>query len=132
MMRCGVILLLLFSFIGISFAENLYEFDDKRQLAQFQSLLINLRCPVCQNQDLSDSNAPIAKDLRSEVYKLVKLGKSDTEIIIHLTDRFGDFILFKPKFKSITVFLWLGPILFALIGVMIFYFSVNRKYDGQL
>src|SRR3990167_8505105 len=108
---------------NIIFASDLYTFVDKRQEAQFQHLLTNLRCPVCQNQDLADSNAPLAKDLRGEVFRLVNLAKTDDEIITYLTDRYGDFILFKPRFKSITYVLWISPIIFGIIGFLVFYFS---------
>jgi cytochrome c-type biogenesis protein CcmH len=112
--------------VNYSYAENIYEFSDKKQNAQFQHLLKNLRCPVCQNQDLSDSNAGLAKDLRQEIYTLINEGNSDDDIINYLTDRYGDFILFQPKFKLLTVFLWIGPIIFIIIGFLIFYFSVKR------
>ncbi|MDF1758646.1 MAG: cytochrome c-type biogenesis protein CcmH [Legionellaceae bacterium] len=124
--------LLLCFFVSTCFCENIYQFTDKRQEAQFQNLLVNLRCPVCQNQDLSDSNAPLAKDLRQEVYKMVTTGKSDDEIIQHLTSRFGDFILFKPRLQSATLFLWLGPVIFVLIGFVVFYSSVRRKSDARI
>lgn len=102
-------------------ANALYPFESEKQTAQFNHLLHELRCLVCQNQDLADSNAPLAKDLRDEVYTLVKSGKSDYEIVQYLTARYGDFILFKPPVKGITALLWFGPVLFLILGLWIFW-----------
>jgi cytochrome c-type biogenesis protein CcmH len=101
-------------------AGDLYPFDNPKQSAQFQHLLRDLRCLVCQNQDLVDSNAELAADLRHEVYTLVQEGNSDEEVIHYLTARYGDFILFNPPVKSITYLLWGAPVLFLLIGLFIF------------
>jgi cytochrome c-type biogenesis protein CcmH len=108
---------------------TLYPLNTPKQDAQFTHLLRELRCLVCQNQDLADSNAGLAKDLRDEVYKLVKSGKSDDEIVHYLTARYGDFILFKPPVKAVTALLWFGPALFMLLGILIFWrtcFKRNR------
>ncbi len=102
-------------------AEALYPFQNPKQSAQFQGLLRELRCLVCQNQDLADSNAPLAKDLRDEVYQLVEEGKSDDEVVRYLTARYGDFILFKPPVKSVTLILWWAPIVFLLLGFALFW-----------
>lgn len=100
-------------------AEKIYDFHDERKEAQFKSLLADLRCLVCQNQDLLDSNSPLAADLRDEVYSLVQEGKSDNEIFTYLTSRYGDYILFKPPIKGSTYVLWFGPLLFVLIGAIL-------------
>ena len=100
-------------------AESLYPFERPQQQAQFEGLLRQLRCLVCQNQDLSDSHAALAKDLRSEVYQKVKQGQSDDEIRRYLTARYGDFILFKPPLKAITWALWFGPLLLLLLGFFV-------------
>ena len=104
-----------------SFANTFYPLDTPKQSAQFNHLLRELRCLVCQNQDLADSNASLAKDLRQEVYQLVKTGQSDSEIIKYLTTRYGDFILFKPPVKAVTALLWFGPALFLLLGLLVFW-----------
>jgi cytochrome c-type biogenesis protein CcmH len=106
-----------------------YPLDTAQQNAQFDHLLRELRCLVCQNQDLVDSNAGLAKDLRDEVYRWVKSGKTDTEIIDFLTSRYGDFILFKPPVKTVTALLWLGPALFLLMGMGIFWHSCRGRRD---
>lgn len=109
-----------------TYSKELYPLASQKQEAQFHALLHELRCLVCQNQDLSDSNAGLAKDLRNEVYQLVKIGKSDTEIMDYLTMRYGDFILFKPPVKSITLLLWFGPILFLGVGLVILVVSFRK------
>jgi cytochrome c-type biogenesis protein CcmH len=112
-------------------ANTLYPLETTKQDAQFNHLLKELRCLVCQNQDLADSNAGLAKDLRNEVYQLVKTGKSDNEIIQYLTARYGDFILFKPPVKGVTVLLWFGPALFLGLGLFIFWHTCLRRRQDE-
>ena len=119
-MKAGLIGMFLLLLLPIqAHTEVLYPLDNPKQTAQFQGLLRELRCLVCQNQDLADSNAPLAKDLRDEVYRLVKSGQSDSEIIYYLTIRYGDFILFKPPVKSSTWLLWGAPVLFLSLGFIL-------------
>ncbi|MCE3044815.1 cytochrome c-type biogenesis protein CcmH [Legionella sp. 16cNR16C] len=113
--------------VNVVYANSMYPLDTERQEAQFNHLLKELRCLVCQNQDLADSHADLAKDLRQQVYVMVKDGKSDSEIINFLTDRYGDFILFNPPVKSITMVLWFGPAFFLLIGFLIFWRTCLRQ-----
>lgn len=127
MKKYGFVLLLLFGIIQIGFANTLYPLDTPNQDAQFSHLLRELRCLVCQNQDLADSNAGLAKDLRDEVYTLVKEGHSDDEVVHYLTARYGDFILFKPPVKAVTALLWFGPALFLILGVLIFWRTCLRR-----
>ena len=86
----------------------------------------NIRCLVCQNQSIDDSNAPLAKDLRVLIRKKIKEGKEDKEIYTFLTNRYGDFILLKPPFKLNTLVLWFLPIIFLIIGIFIIFFH-NRN-----
>jgi cytochrome c-type biogenesis protein CcmH len=86
---------------------------------RFQHLARELRCLVCQNQNIADSDAGLARDLRKEVFEMMRAGKSDDEIKRFLTDRYGDFVLYRPPFKATTLVLWVGPILILLIGVAI-------------
>lgn len=133
-MRQVLIVLIFFMIGSTNSAQNsvdaLYPFNTIQQQAQFNHLLKNLRCLVCQNQDLADSNAGLANDLRNEVYRLVQNGQTDDEITHYLTSRYGDFILFNPPIKAITSLLWFGPILFLLIGLSIFWFiCIKKKND---
>lgn len=126
-MRMDFIFLSLLLFLGSPvWANSTYPLDSAQKEAQFNYLLKDLRCLVCQNQDLADSNAELAKDLRAQVYQMVKDGKSDNEISDYLTTRYGDFILFKPPFKPVTLLLWFGPILFLLLGFFIFWMTCFR------
>ena len=127
-MRYRFLILMAFSLLfQFASASSLYPFANMKQEAQFNHLLRDLRCLVCQNQDLADSNAPLAKDLRAEVYELVKSGQSDSEIMSYLSSRYGDFILFNPPFKWITAVLWVGPLIFLLIGLLIFWRMANQS-----
>ena len=130
-MKMRVVLFLL-SFLtqSMAFPNAFYPLDTPKKEAQFQHLLRELRCLVCQNQDLADSNAGLAKDLRDEVYTLVKEGKSDDDLVHYLTARYGDFILFKPPVKAVTAMLWFGPALFMVLGVFIFWRTcLKRTHD---
>ncbi len=104
-----------------------YPFESLKQQAQFQSLLHDLRCPVCQNQDLADSNAGVASDLRQEVYRRVVAHQSDYEIIHYLTARYGDYILMTPPLEITTVILWFGPLVLLGIGLLFFVKKCIRR-----
>lgn len=123
-------LVLLFLLIPVlCFSNTLYPLDTPAQEAQFTHLLRAFRCLVCQNQDLADSSAGLANDLRQEVYLLVKEGHSDERIIEYLTVRYGDFILFKPPVKAVTWLLWFGPVLFLILGLLIFWRMGLKQHD---
>lgn len=124
MYRAVVWLLMLFS--SCSFAETFdtFEFDDPQMQQRFVDLTKQLRCPKCQNQNLSDSNSPIATDLRRAVYKQLIQGKNDQQIQTFMVQRYGEFVLYEPKLKSSTYVLWYGPagllMVGALFGIRIF------------
>ena len=99
---------------------------NKKQELRARNISKNIRCMVCQNQSIDESNAPLAKDLRILIRNKIKDGKKDEEIYKFLTDRYGDFILLKPPFKLNTLALWLLPFIFVLIGIFIV-FSHNKK-----
>lgn len=118
--------LLHFFFAHPLYAESLYPFKDTKKQAQFDGLLHELRCLVCQNQDIADSHAALAKDLRQEVYEAVLAGQSDTDIMQHLIARYGDFIVFTPPVKSLTWLLWYGPCGFMVLGLLLFALRIKR------
>ena len=99
---------------------------NQKQELRARNISKNIRCMVCQNQSIDESNAPLAKDLRILIRNKIKDGKKDKEIYKFLTDRYGDFILLKPPFKLNTLALWLLPFIFVLIGIFIV-FSHNKK-----
>ncbi len=94
-----------------------YPFDSLAQEQRFRTLVEEFRCPKCQNQNLADSNAPLAKDLRQIIYSKVKANESDEAIASYLQDRYGDFVLYRPPVKASTLLLWFGPVL-ALVAVI--------------
>lgn len=107
--------------------KEIYPFAKPEQSQQFQTLLSELRCLVCQNQDLKDSQASLAEDLRKEVYAQVQSGASTPEIKAYLTQRYGNFILFKPPFIPQTYILWIGPIILLVLGSGGFLYWVFRR-----
>ena len=100
--------------------------ENKKQEFRARNISKNIRCMVCQNQSIDESNAPLAKDLRILIRNKIKDGKKDEEIYKFLTDRYGEFILLKPLFKLNTLALWLLPFVFVLIGIFIVFFH-NKK-----
>lgn len=109
--------LLCFSSLVLATPVDTYEFKSADNQKRALSLAHELRCPQCQNQNLIDSNSPVARDLRLEVYKMVDEGKSDDQIIEFMTTRYGDFVLYKPRMEGRTYILWLGPVILLLIGL---------------
>ena len=104
-----------------------YEFHDEVTKIRFQALTKELRCPKCQNQNLAGSNSPIASDLRKELYELLQQGKADSEIVSFMVDRYGEFVLYRPRVSSLTYVLWFGPIVLILLGIIIVIVIVRRK-----
>ena len=111
-----VLLLLSLTAFGIDSGED---FADPALQARYESLIHDLRCLVCQNESIADSNAGLAADLRNEVREMLRAGKSDAEILAFMTDRYGDFVLFRPPFVKRTWLLWLAPALLLLAGALI-------------
>ncbi|MBD0324981.1 MAG: cytochrome c-type biogenesis protein CcmH, partial [Pyrinomonadaceae bacterium] len=89
----------------------------------------DLRCLVCQNETLAGSHAPLAVDLRQQIREQMKAGKSDKEIIAFMTERYGDFVLFRPPVKTTTYLLWFGPFLLLAAGVMVQLLYLKRRRE---
>jgi len=113
-----VIFTLLLAFAGFAHAQAIepMPFADHAQELRFQHLTATLRCPMCQNETLADSNAPIARDLRNQIFTMMQQGKSDAQIKQYLVDRYSDFVLYDPPLKPSTWLLWFGPLLILLGG----------------
>lgn len=120
-----IVFLLLLS--PLANAVDAYTFSNPEQQATYQSLVSELRCLVCQNQTIGDSNADLAADLRRQVYEMLQQGKSKDEISRFMTDRYGDFVLYNPPFKVKTGLLWLGPLTFLIIGIVAVLLFIRRK-----
>ncbi len=103
------------------------EYRDAAEEAHFRELTGELRCVMCQNQSLADSNAPIAHDLRLEVLRLMRQGKSDAQIKTYLVERYTEFVLYKPEVKPMTWLLWFGPGLLIVAGAVLIVVIVRRQ-----
>jgi cytochrome c-type biogenesis protein CcmH len=118
MLRIGFFILLLISSVAYAAIEE-REFSNAVEEQRYQSLIEELRCPKCQNQNLADSDAEIAGDLRDEIYRQLRDGRSDTEIVNYLVSRYGEFVNYRPPFDSNTLLLWSAPGIFVFIGLLI-------------
>jgi cytochrome c-type biogenesis protein CcmH len=105
--------------------------DDPALEARLKAMSQELRCLVCQNSTLADSDAPLAADLRNEIRVQMRAGKSDQEIIDYLVARYGDFVRYRPPVNSNTVLLWFGPFLLLLIGGFVLYRALKKQAGGQ-
>ena len=120
------VLLLIFSTQVL--AVDYQQLADPERQKTYELINSELRCLVCQNQTIADSNAELAADLRRQVFEMLQQGKSKNEIIQFMTERYGDFVLYNPPLKTKTALLWLGPIAFLLVGfAMIFWFVRHKK-----
>ena len=113
--------------IKLNAAEDNYQFDDQNSRQTFLRLTETLRCPKCQNQNIADSDAMIAHDMRRKVYQLVSDGKSEQEVIAFMKQRYGDFVYYRPPVTPITSILWLMPVLFIVIGGVAFVLLKRRS-----
>ena len=103
------------------------QYRDRAEEARFHALTAELRCVQCQNQSLADSNAQIAHDLRREVLNLMREGRSDAEIRQFLVERYGEFVLYRPRMEGSTLLLWLGPGMLLLAGAAVLFVHVRRR-----
>lgn len=99
--------------------EDNFAFDDPAQRATFLRLTEELRCPMCQNQNIADSDAMIAHDMRRKVYSLLKEGKSEQQVIDFMKARYGDFVHYQPPVTAATLWLWAAPVLFAVVAILV-------------
>ena len=95
------------------------KFKSPQEEALFKELTAELRCLVCQNQNLADSDADLAKDLKDQVYKMVQEGSTHQQVLDYMVTRYGDFVLYRPAFKLKTLLLWLGPLVFLLLTLFL-------------
>jgi cytochrome c-type biogenesis protein CcmH len=106
---------------------EVYQFTSPELELRYQSLTEELRCLVCQNQNIADSHAELAQDLRRKVYEMLSSGQSNAQIIDYMTERYGDFVLYRPPFNVRTILLWFTPVLALLIGALGFMSILNRR-----
>ncbi|WJW76494.1 cytochrome c-type biogenesis protein CcmH [Thiohalobacter sp. IOR34] len=124
----GSLFLILMLSAGLARAAiEIHSFNDPAEEARYRQLISELRCLVCQNQNLAESNADLARDLRQQTYEMIEQGKSDEEIIDYMVNRYGDFVLYRPPFKSTTLLLWLGPFLLFAVGFLVMLGVVRKR-----
>jgi cytochrome c-type biogenesis protein CcmH len=118
--RFAVVLLCAFASVAAFGIDTGKAFDDPELQARYERLIAEVRCVTCQNQNIKDSNAFIASDLRREIRRLIGEGKTDDEVAEFLVTRYGDFVLYRPRFGGKTLFLWLAPFALVIFGVIAF------------
>lgn len=124
LVKIGLILTALFTATGSFAAIDALEFKSAQQERDYHSLTQELRCPQCQNNNITDSNATIAVDMRAKVFDLLNEGKSKDEIVNYMVERYGNFVTYNPPLTPATILLWLLPLCFVVLGV---FFIFRRK-----
>ncbi len=126
----AVALLLLTTFVQAGTVEPRI-FDGPAQEARYKSLIAELRCLVCQNQNLADSDADLAQDLRNQTYNMIRAGQSDEQIVSFMVNRYGDFVLYRPPVKSTTLLLWFGPLLLLAGALILLVVQIRRRATSK-
>ncbi|GGY71280.1 cytochrome c-type biogenesis protein CcmH [Cellvibrio zantedeschiae] len=127
-----LLLALLFSTINAFAAIETHEFDNELDRQRYQSFIQEMRCPKCQNQNLAGSDSPISADLRHKIYEMIKLGKSDKEIVDFMVERYGDFILYRPRVTPATYVLWSAPLVILVVGALVLILIIRRRRQLSL
>lgn len=122
---------LLLPLLSLSAAESMDGLEDPELVARYQRLTEEIRCLVCQNQNVAESNAELAVDLKRQVREQLLAGRSDEEILAYLTDRYGDFVRYRPAVNERTWLLWAGPAIFLVVGLL-FLLPVLRRRAAML
>ena len=123
------IILLLFSAVSSQARIDAYQFDDPEKEALYKKLIKELRCTVCQNQDIGDSNAELAKDLRRKTYEMISKGEDEEFVLDFMSQRYGDFVLYRPRLQTNTLLLWIGPFIILIIAVFVLLRFIRRPVD---
>ncbi len=131
MRRLCLIVLFLALPLAVHAKVDAYPFDDPKLEARYKQLVAELRCLVCQNQNLADSNAELAQDMRRLTYEMVQRGESNEQIVAFMVERYGDFVMYRPPFKNSTAMLWVGPFLILGVGVLVLFLFVRRRGRAQ-
>ncbi|MBB5185787.1 MULTISPECIES: cytochrome c-type biogenesis protein CcmH [Zhongshania] len=129
LLLAGWLILLSFSAHGVI---ETYQFDTDVQRARYHHFIEELRCPKCQNQNLSGSDSAISKDLRRQIHQMIMDDKSDIEITQYMVARYGDFILYRPQFNAATAVLWLTPLALLLLGLLVWWRMAATRAKPKL
>jgi len=127
MKKLFIILTLLLSFSSVNAEVEVKVFTSEQQEQRYKHIIDELRCLVCQNQNISGSNAGLAKDLRKQVYKMIQAGDEDEAIFDFMVTRYGDFVLYRPPFKASTFLLWVGPFIIFAIGLFVLIRFIGQR-----
>lgn len=130
MIRGWLFALLLIPFFAQA-AIEVAQFDDPDKEARYKQLITELRCLVCQNQNLADSNAELAQDMRRKTYDLVQGGATSEDVVDYMVKRYGDFVLYRPPLRSSTLLLWAGPFISLGGGILILLVMIRRRSRQQ-
>ncbi|MEQ1637962.1 MAG: cytochrome c-type biogenesis protein [Methylococcales bacterium] len=125
-----LVLWLMLAAINAYAAIDVYQFNNESDRMRFHQLTAELRCPKCQNQNIADSAAPIAQDLRTKIQAMLTEKKSDKEIIDYMIDRYGDFVLYQPRMDRRTWLLWFGPAILLVLGIIVVVL-ISRRNASQ-
>ncbi|MBP5979367.1 MAG: cytochrome c-type biogenesis protein CcmH [Halomonas sp.] len=106
---------------------ELREFDDPVLTQRYHDLTASMRCPLCENQAIGDSDAPISGDMRERVYQMLQDGRSDSEIVSHMVERFGDYILYNPRLEKRTYLLWGLPVGLGILGLVLLMLIIRAR-----
>ncbi len=126
MRRLSLLLLLLLPVHCFANIEA-YSFDDPEKEARYHKLITELRCVVCVSQNIADSNAELAQDLRRQTYEMIQNGASNEQIVTFMVQRYGDFVLYRPPLKPSTMVLWIGPFIIFFIGLIVLIIFIRRR-----
>ncbi len=128
-LRCVMLFALVLASGQAAAVIETYDFSNVELEARYQHLSAELRCPKCQNQNIADSNAPIAKDLRKLLFQQLEAGSSDEQILDYMVARYGEFVRYRPRFSGATAILWLAPILLLLAGLVLAVVTLRSRRD---
>ncbi len=104
-----------------------YSFDDHDKEARYHKLITELRCVVCVSQNIADSNAELAQDMRRHTYEMVQQGSSEQDVVEFMVQRYGDFVLYRPRLTSSTMLLWGGPFVIFIVGIAVLVLFIRRR-----
>lgn len=122
-----------YSFVTVAAPIETFKFDSPETEKVFHKLSEEIRCLVCQNQNIAESNADLAKDLRLEIYTMLSQGKTEDQIVDFMVDRYGDYVLYRPPFKPMTWLLWFGPVIIFAIGlIFVVRFMKSQNMSRQM
>ena len=131
-MKLVALLFSLLLSISAQAAIDAYKFDDPKKEKIYHELTDELRCLVCQNQNIAGSNAELAVDMRRKTYEMVSTGQSKQQVADYMADRYGDFVLYKPPFKASTAVLWIGPFIILAVSIWLMLRVIrNRREEHE-